>query len=195
MNLILTQQSLSPRDREALAYRYASESLDFRFQRPSYQVVRSSMGSSQRYAFQLTSVLGLISEIIISVTSPGALNFLKLASYELLNGSGASVIGGSAIRSDYAILVKGARKQQSRSLAANSIPWAKEERSIIIEFGDSASNMHSGALTGYMPMDGSFVLAITTPADLPQADYEIKIDYLSACRLNINQGVISVYPS
>ena len=71
----------------------------------------------------------------------------------------------------------------------------KKERSIIIEFGDSASNMQSGALTGYMPMDGSFTLAVTTPADLPQADYEIKIDYLAAARLSVNRGVISVYPS
>ena len=55
--------------------------------------------------------------------------------------------------------------------------------------------MQSGALTGYMPMDGSFTLAVTTPADFPQADYEIKIDYLSAARLNVNRGVISVYPS
>ena len=54
MSLILTQQSLSPRDRAALAYRYQSESLDFRFGRPGLQVIRATMGPSQRYQWALT---------------------------------------------------------------------------------------------------------------------------------------------
>ena len=57
LNLILTQTSLSPRDRAAMTYKYQTESLDFRFQRPGYQIVRMTMGPSQRYAMQLTAVL------------------------------------------------------------------------------------------------------------------------------------------
>ena len=67
MNLILTQQSLSPRDRAALAYRYQSESLDFRYGRPGVQVIRATMQPSQQYAWQLTALLGLCTEIAISV--------------------------------------------------------------------------------------------------------------------------------
>ena len=44
-------------------------------------------------------------------------------------------------------------------------------------------------------MDGSFQLALSTPADFAPGDYEVVIHYLSAARLNINRGVISVYPS
>ena len=44
-------------------------------------------------------------------------------------------------------------------------------------------------------MDGRFQLGVTTPASLPRGDYEVVIHYLSAARLNINRGVISVYPS
>ena len=39
LNLILTQTSLSPRDRALMAYKYQTESLDFRYQRPGYQIV------------------------------------------------------------------------------------------------------------------------------------------------------------
>ena len=76
MNLILSQQSLSPRDRAQLQYKYASESLDFRFGRPGVQVIRASMQPSQRYAWQLTALLGLCTEIAISVIVPysGAAN-------------------------------------------------------------------------------------------------------------------------
>ena len=59
-----------------------------------------------------------------------------------------AVIGGGAVNGTYAIFVKGARKQQLRSLSANAIPWAQEERSIVIEFGDSRSNAEAGVITG-----------------------------------------------
>ena len=149
------------------------------------------MGPGQRYQWALTAVLGSVSELIVTVTN-SASGVFKVASYELLDGAGSSIIGGSAIKSDYVIFVKGARKQQSRSLAASSVPWTKEERSLILEFGDSKSNAEAGILTGFIPFDGSYQLALSTPADF---DYEVVIHYLSAARLNINRGTISVYPS
>ena len=78
------------------------------------------------------------------------------------------MIGGSPIKSDYNLFVKGARKHQSRSLAANSLSWNREERIHYIEMGDSLANWQSGAVTGYLPADGTLTLAITTPADFPQ---------------------------
>ena len=152
------------------------------------------MGPSQRYQWALTAVLGLVTEMVITVTNSAG-GLFKVASYELLDGAGSSVIGGGAVSSTYAIFVKGARKQQSRSLFANSIPWTAEERNIVIEFGSSRDNAEAGVLTGYVPMDGSYQLALTTPADLPQRDYEVVIHYLSAARLNVNRGVVSVFPS
>ena len=52
-----------------------------------------------------------------------------------------------------------------RIASSGSIPWAKEERSIIIEFGSSRDNAEAGVITGYVPMDGSYQLALSTPAD------------------------------
>ena len=80
-----------------MAYKYQTESLDFRFQRPGYQIVRMTMGPSQRYAMALTAVLGLITELAISIVVPstnagGAIVTRKIASYELLDGAGSSVI-------------------------------------------------------------------------------------------------------
>ena len=99
------------------------------------------MGPSQRYAMQLTAVLGLIMELAISIVVPvtsagggGTILARRIASYELLDGAGSSVIGGSAIRSDYALHVKGSRKHYSRSLFGNSLSWARgDERVIYIE--------------------------------------------------------------
>ena len=143
----------------------------------------------------LTAVLGLVSEVIVTVVNIINNSPTKVASYELLDSTGSSIIGGSAIRSDYAIFVKGSRRQQSRSLAASSIPWTKEERSIIIEFGDSKANAEAGVLTGFVPFSGSEQLALSTPADFAPGDYEVVIHYLAAARLNVNRGVVSVFPS
>ena len=200
LNLILTQTSLSPRDRAAMAYKYQTESLDFRFQRPGYQIVRMTMGPSQRYAMALTAVLGLVTELAISVVAPsggtGGLILRKIASYELLDGAGSSVIGGSPIKSDYALMVKGARKNQSHSLTTNSLPWTRgEERVIYIEMGDSKAIWETGAVTGYLPADGTLTLALTTGADFQAGDHEVRIEFLACARLNVNRGVVSVMPS
>ena len=82
-----------------MAYKYQSESLDFRFQRSGVQVIRATMQPSQRYAWQLTALLGLCTEIVISVMLPfaGAANswqYRKMAAYEILDGSGTNVNGG-----------------------------------------------------------------------------------------------------
>ena len=118
-----------------------------------------------------------------------------MAAYEILDGSGANVNGGGPIASDYVLLVKGSRKAHSRSLDANLLYSPKEKRVIFVEFGDSKSNMEAGVVTGYLPADGSLQLALPTPANLTAGDYEIRVEFLTCARLNINRGVISVYPS
>ena len=67
LNVILTQDALRPRERQQMMYRYQSESLDFRFQRPSFQSMRATMGPSQRYQWQLSACMGLVTEMIITV--------------------------------------------------------------------------------------------------------------------------------
>ena len=158
------------------------------------------MQPSQRYAWQLTALLGLCQEIVISVIVPfsGAANgyqYRKMASFEILDGSGANVVGGSPIGSDYHMLVKGSRKAQSRSIDTNLLYSPKEERVIFWEAGDSRSNMQAGVLTGYLVGDGSLQLALTTPADLTPGDYEIRLEFLCAARLNITRGTCTVHPS
>ena len=93
------------------------------------------MQPSQRYAWQSTALLGLCTEIAISVLVPynGAGNgfqYKKMAAYEILDGSGANVNGGGPIASDYALLVKGSRKAHSRSLDVNLLASPRDERVI-----------------------------------------------------------------
>ena len=166
LNVILTQDALSPRERQQMMYRYQSESLDFRYQRPSFMSMRASMGPSQRYQWQLSAVMGLTTELIITVVANNSVAgmrnaFMQIASYELLDSSGANVLGGSAIKEDYATLVKQARKVQSRAMFACS--FGEADNAIIVEFGDSKANQESGIVSGYLPMDGSYQLAISTP--------------------------------
>ena len=118
-----------------------------------------------------------------------------MASYEILDGSGANVNGGGPIASDYHILVKGSRKANSRSLDAHLLGSPHSERVIFWEAGDSKANQEAGVVTGYLPMDGSYQVAITTPADLQARDYEIRIEFLTCARLNINTGTCTVHPS
>ena len=96
MNLIVTQQSLSPRDRAALAYRYQSESLDFRIARPGVQVIRATMGPSQRYQWALTAILGLVTaaDLLESIAGDGALGENEGISQPFQRDDGSWLIDG-----------------------------------------------------------------------------------------------------
>ena len=158
------------------------------------------MQPSQRYAWQLTALLGLCTEIAISVIVPysGAANgyqYRKMAAFEILDGSGANIVGGGPIASDYHMLVKGSRKAQSRSIDTNLLYSPKEERVIFWVAGDSKANMEAGVVTGYLPADGSLQLSLMTPANLTAGDYEVRVEFLTCARLNINRGTCTVYPS
>ena len=142
--------------------------------------------------------MGLVTEAIITVIAnnvPAGMRntFVQISSYEILDSSGANVLGGSAIKEDYATLVKQARKVQSRAMFACT--FGESDNAIIVEFGDSRSNQESGIVSGYLPLDGSYQLAITTPPAWIAGDYEVKVEYLSCARLNINRGTCSVNPS
>ena len=60
---------------------------------------------------------------------------MQIGSYEILDGSGANVVGGSAIKEDYTTLVKAARKAQSRALFAYK--FGETDNVVVVEFGDS----------------------------------------------------------
>ena len=84
--------------------------------------------------------MGLVTEMIITVvadnTPAGVRNSLiQFASYEILDGTGANVLGGSSIREDYNTLVKQARKAQSRALFA--CRFGETDNVVVVEFGDS----------------------------------------------------------
>ena len=118
-----------------------------------------------------------------------------MSAYEILDGSGANIVGGGPIAADYAMLVKGSRKVQSRSLDTSMLYSPLTERVIFWEAGDSKANMEAGIVSGYLPADGSLQLAITTPANLTAGDYEIVVHFLTCARLNITRGTCSVFPS
>ena len=66
---------------------------------------------------------------------------------------------------------------------------------IVVEFGDSKANQESGIVSGYLPLDGSYQLAISTPPTWVAGDFEVRVEYLSCAPLNINRGTVSVFPS
>ena len=53
----------------------------------------------------------------------------------------------------------------------------------------------NGTLTGYLTFTGSERLILTTDSTLTAANYEVQVHYLSAARVNVDRGRISVMPS
>ena len=193
LNVVISQDHVDDEARRSLQSRALKERLDFRFQRPGYQSMTEQLNPSQRYSWQLTAIHGLVSELIIMIrdpsSQPGGFYTRGASSVELLDSSGTSVLGGGALPLGL-LEMDMASRQSSRALVFNGSP-----NPIVLEFGSARDDLQHGTISGYVPMNGSYQLALTTDADLTAGVYEIVVYYLAAACMSIENGQISVRPS
>ena len=102
LSVIVEQDQYAPHERMQLHDRGLSQSLDYRFGRPGFQSIVENLAPSTRYSFVLTAVQGCVTELIVSIrpANSGWFNayaYKSWASFELLDGSGASMTGGMPI--------------------------------------------------------------------------------------------------
>ena len=83
-----------------------------------------------------------------------------------------------------------ASKQSSRAL-----DWVGSADPVVIEFGSARDDLQHGTISGYVPMNGSYQLALTTNANLDAKVYEIVVYYNAAACMSIEGGQISIRPS
>jgi hypothetical protein len=200
LSCIVEQDLYAPHDRMQLHERAVSSSIDYRFGRPNFQSIIENLAPSTRYSFALTAVQGVVSELIVSIryaNSNGfaAYSFRGWSSYELLDGSGASLTGGMPITYAYQRTIVDAARQSSGALDALGAGLVGATAPLIIEFGNAKADLMTGTLTGYVPFSGQERLVITTDASLVAGSYEVRIEYLSVARVNVDRGRISVLPS
>ena len=191
-NVVVTQDHVDEDARRFLQVRAQKERLDFRFQRPGYQSMTESLGPFQRYSWQLTAIHGLVSELIILIrnpaVAPGGFYTKTVASVELLDSAGTSVLGGGAL--PYGLLqMDMASKQTSRAMNfGGGAP-------VVLEFGSARDDLSHGTISGYLPMNGSYQLAITTDHSYANNTYEVVVYYNAAACLSIENGQVSIRPS
>ena len=196
LNVVVAQDYVDADARRSLQVRAKKERLDFRFQRPGYQSMTEHLAPGQRYSWQLTAIHGLVSELIILIrdptNKPGSFYTRPIASVELLDSSGTSVLGGGAL--PMGLLQQDmASKQTSRAL-----DFPNGGPPVVLEFGSARDDLSHGTISGYLPMNGSYQLAITTgvgPFAFNADTYEIIVYYNAAACLSIEKGQISVRPS
>ena len=140
--------------------------------------------------------MGVVTEMIITIRAAAASGvavyvYKPWASYELLDGAGASLTGGMPITHSYQRSIIDASRQSSGAIDALSQP----SYPIVVEFGSAKADFLHGSITGYITFTGSERLVIVTEGTLTPGSYEIRIEYLAAARVNVNAGRISVLPS
>jgi hypothetical protein len=202
LSVIVEQDMYAPQERAQLHERAISQSIDYRFGRPGFQSIIETLAPSTRYSFVLTAVQGVVTELIVTIrpANTGWFNvyaFKSWASYELLDGSGSSLTGGMPITADYQRTIVDASRQSSGAIdtliAAAGL--GRSSNPIVAEFGDAKTDFAHGTLTGYIPFTGQERLIITTDDTIGAGSYEIRVEYLSVARVNLDRGKVSVYPS
>ena len=201
LSVIVEQDHYAPHDRFQLHDRAISQSIDYRFGRPGFMSIVENLAPSTRYSFVLTAVQGIVSELIVTIrpANSGSFNawsFRGWSSYELLDGSGASLTGGMPITYEYQRTIVDASRQSSGAIdTLVTIGAPRSYNPIVCEFGNAKADFLTGSITGYIPFTGQERLIITTDATVLAGSYEVRIEYLAAARVNIDRGRISVLPS
>jgi len=194
--IIVSANNMAPQDNMRLLKDYSMAPRDYRFGRPGLQSFTGSLHPSQRYEWQLSAVQGLVTEMIVNIrpsfaSGSNAYAYKTFFSYELIDGSGANVLGGGPTTMTFQKSVIEARKQYTGVIDS----LGEAHSTAVIEFGDARADMNHGTLSGYLAMDGTFRLALTMDSDLVTGNYEVRVYYLSAAKMTIAGGNVRVSPS
>ena len=200
LSVICEQDQYAPHERMQLHERALSSSVDYRHGRPGFQRFTENLSPNTRYSFPLTAVQGVVSELVVTIRASGAggasaYAFMPWASYELVDGSGASLTGGSPISYAYQNGIIDAARQTSGALEVLRSTASVPSYPLIIEFGDAKADLLHGTVTGYITFCGQERLVITTEGSITPGAYEVRIEYLSVARVNIDRGRVTVLPS
>ena len=141
--------------------------------------------------FPLRSVQGLVTSIHISLRATsewGNGPNWRFDTYDILDGSGVSVIGGTPVSSLYLKYVSACQRDAKLNNATDQ--W------IPIAFTDNAlQHEQAGILSGYVCFDGVHQLAVTTYAAFPAGNYEIYVIVNRVACLRQAGGTLSIMES
>ena len=191
LNLFIGQDHLGRAENAALQERARSQVLDYRFQRPSFQSITDNLTAGNRTQYQLSACHGLISQMMITVrlasaTGSGLNTLVECAKLELLDESGQNLLGGSPLPAEYLRWVKTSHASSNPDTPVGPL---------FLDFGSTRAALEHGTLPGYIVGDGALQLAITMPAGMASASYEIRVDYMAACRMRVAHGSVEILPS
>ena len=140
-----------------------------------------TLAPSTCYSFVLTAVQGVVTEMIVTIrpANSGWFNayvFKGWGSFELLDGSGASLTGGMPITYEYQKSIIDASRQSSGAIdSLVALNPARSGNPIVCEFGSAKADFLHGSLTGYIPFNGQERLILVTDAALTAGSYELRI--------------------
>ena len=190
--LITDQDRLAAREHESLVSRLRSgPPSDIRFNRPGFMRFTEQLTASSRYVFPLTSVQGLVTSLHVSLKKTsdwGNGPVWNFQTYDVLDGSGASIIGGTPVSSTYLKYVRAiGRDYELNNASDNWIPIAFTDNSLEHE--------QAGILSGYVCFDGVHQLAVTTWPGLASGTYEIYVLVNRVACLRQAGGTLSIMES
>ena len=190
--LITDQDRLAAREHEDLVSRLRSgPPSDIRFNRPGFMRFTEQLAAGSRYVFPLTSVQGLVTSLHVSVKKTsewGNGPTTSFATYDVLDGSGASIIGGTPVSNTYLKYIRAIGRDYELNDATDQ--W------IPIAFTDnSLEHEQAGILSGYVCFDGVHQLALTTWAAFASGTYEIYVLVNRVACLRQAGGTLSIMES
>jgi hypothetical protein len=190
--LITDQDRLAAREHEDLVTRLRSgPPSDIRFNRPGFMRFTEQLAGGSRYVFPLTSVQGLVTSLHISMKKTsewGNGPMWNFHTYDVLDGSGSSIIGGTPVSSTYLKYVRAiGRDYELNNASDNWIPIAFTDNSLEHE--------QAGILSGYVCFDGVHQLALTTWQGFASGTYEIYVLVNRVACLRQAGGTLSIMES
>ena len=174
--------------------KFQTQKLDFRFGSTRFQRSLETVPSNQMFNLRLSSLHGLITSMVV-ILKDAAGNVCPIKKLDLLDSSGASLLGGSPIEHAYLQTIQ--RPREGRYVPTSVEPDVESNKFFHVPISQEAAAHNSeGTINGYIPQSGHHQISFyyETASD-STTSMEITVLYTAVSTFTVDKGVCSVQHS
>jgi hypothetical protein len=194
---VVSWLAFPPTIQRAISARARASVLDYRYYQNQFQKEILTLAPSTRYSIRLSSMQGVVISVAMIIRAAGATgtalvgNYVRPESFELLDSSGKSILGGNS----FPIQWNDHQKQQQGLLTPFGTAFSNITGTLLIPLAVNVKgSLAAGAVKGHYTANGYEQLAFVTDAGTTGA-HEVAILWSVAERVRKDGGRISVHSS
>lgn len=195
VKMLVDQWAYDTSIRQKTLNKFLTSKLDFRFGSTRFQKSVEVVSPNQMFNLRLSSMHGLVTSMVVILKNVATGTVLAVKKADLLDSSGASLLGGSPI--DHAYLQAIQRPREGRYVNSSVETDASSNKFFHVPIGEQATAHNSeGSIGAYIPMSGHHQLSFYYEStNSSSVNLEVTVLYTAVSTFTIDKGTASIQNS